>query len=156
MRFDYIRTQYDNWIETLFNSGFTTIATINIVGEEVSQESLRQTFGDNLDGRQTDNFLVSYPIDLSPNYQVNVFPIEESSLSMGQNETKYDYGLRFSPYDRWIVIKNQDIYIRDNTKTFLDFTDSIELLGSKYKIKGKIEDNFGNKAFTNVFLVLGN
>lgn len=153
MDYDFLRNQYDKFNEDLLGSTFTISATIYIQGEEVGQESIKPSMGRNLDGRK-DNFTsISYPLDLNASYRVTVFPIELSGLRLSESQTiQHDFSTRFTPFDKWISIKREDISIRGDSGTYLDFISHIQIGSFEYNVKGSVSDNTGHKPVVHVFL----
>lgn len=153
MDFEYCREQYDKFNNDLLGSTFVISATIHIQGEEVGQESIKHGMGQNLDGRK-DNFTsISYPLDLSASYRLKVFPIESSGLRLSESQTiQQDFSTRFTPFDKWISIRREDITIRGNSKTYLDFVSYIQIGNVDYGVKGSVSDNTGNNTIVHVFL----
>ena len=151
--YEYIKEQYSNILDNLFDSVFVINATLHIHAEEVGQESFHDLYGDVLDATQTDFIKKTYPVDLNPFYRIQVYPMEKLGLRLSSDQQfEYKPAGHMEPFDMWISVLEEKVKIRTNN-TLFDFTDKVDIENNSYEIKGIVKEKFGNKPVVHVFLV---
>lgn len=152
MDFSYIKDQYDELTTELLSGSFSINATITIAAQEVHSDSLFQGMNDTIDGRITEGVQLNYPKDLPIFKRIKVFPLERMFTKHEGDRIQEGIAGRYAPFDRWISVHTSEVRIRDN-KTYFDVAISVSIQSVSYKIKGIVEEQFGNKPVTHAFLV---
>lgn len=150
--FEFVKEQYDELTTQLLNGEFSVNATITIAGQEVHADSLFHGMSDTIDGRITEGVQLNYPKDLPTFKRVKVFPLERMFTRHEGDRIQEGIAGRYAPFDRWISVHTADVRIRNN-KTYFDVAISVIIQSISYKIKGIVEEQFGNKPVTHAFLV---
>jgi len=149
---DYLRGLYKNYTASFFDESSVVVGTINIQGEDITQDSMYETGSGDMSGLYPDPILVSYPNDMSPSYRVPFLVIDKTGLVL-KDGTRVTYGVagQFEPFDVWVACRAVDVSASfDNT--LIDYAESIVLQGSSYRVKGKISDYLSGESIIYVFL----
>jgi len=148
--FDYAREIYSKLNEDFLNSSLSVNATIMIKAEEVLPESIGSGMHDVLDGRQTTILKRKYPLDLLPYYRKKMFLTDNNNLKKSDNYKYKEVGY-IEDYDLCLSIFKKEIAVRSNN-TLIDFAENIQIKDTLYHIKASVDETFGVKPITHIFL----
>lgn len=151
MDFGYLKEIYDNTTKDLFESSLSVYATVNIISEDVGNDSILSSYAEILDAREDLPLQPNLPDFLEPFYRVKVYPLEQMGLSSNSFEAKNMQVGKFQPYDFWISCLEENVRIADST--YFHYASTVELYGDVYKIKGMITEKLGNINILHIYMV---
>lgn len=146
--FDYLKEQYDCFVEGLLASSIKVYATVNISYDEI-ENSASFGVGSSLDGKNTTSILRKYPRGLESSYRIRCYPLDRSISSAGPYD--YNFGGKFEPFDRWISCFRSTVAV-DTKSTYFDYSEQVLISGTSYRIKAIAYETFGEKPVVHVFL----